>query len=229
MDDLELLQRYAREHSEQAFAELVSRYLNLVYSVALRQVGNSHLAEEITQAVFVILARKAGSLGRGTILPAWLYHTARLTAGHTLRTEARRLRREQEAYMQSSSEESEPNVWAQVAPMLEEAMDKLRGRERQVVLLRFYGGKAFREVAGALGISEDAAQKLNRRAVDKLRSFYLKRGIQVSVGVLLGAVAANSVQAAPAGLAVSTVATATAAKGAAGHPGGSYDHRRDGI
>jgi RNA polymerase sigma factor (sigma-70 family) len=214
MDDLELLQRYVREHSEQAFAELVSRHLNLVYSVALRQAGNAHLAEEITQIVFVILARKAGGLGGGTILPAWLYRTTRLTAGHTLRAEARRVRREQEAYMQSLSEESEPNVWAQVAPMLEDALDTLRERERQVVLLRFYGDQAFREVAAALSMSEDAAQKLNRRAVDKLRGFFLKRGIHVSVGMLLGAVAANSVQAAPAGLAKS-VAAAGITKGAA--------------
>ncbi|HYG36142.1 MAG TPA: sigma factor, partial [Clostridia bacterium] len=66
--DMELVRRYARDKSEEAFATLVSRYVDLVYSVAMRQVRDSHLAEEVTQSVFVILAQKAGSLGPQTIL-----------------------------------------------------------------------------------------------------------------------------------------------------------------
>jgi RNA polymerase sigma factor (sigma-70 family) len=102
MDDIELLREYSLRHSEEAFATLVSRHIDLVYSVALRHVGKHHQAEEITQAVFVILARKARSLGPGTILPGWLFRTARLTAANYVRTEIRRTRREQEAYMQSN-------------------------------------------------------------------------------------------------------------------------------
>src|SRR4051812_44078212 len=105
MDDRELLQEYATQKSEEAFATLVERHINMVYSVALRHAGNAHHAEEITQAVFVILAKKAASLSRGTILSGWLFHTARLTANNFLRTEIRRSRREQEAYMRSTLHE----------------------------------------------------------------------------------------------------------------------------
>lgn len=81
-DDIELLRRYACAGSEEAFATLVSRHINLVYSVALRYVGNPHQAEEISQAVFMILAKKASSLRPGVVLSGWLYHTARLTAAN---------------------------------------------------------------------------------------------------------------------------------------------------
>src|SRR5262245_56947212 len=102
VDDMELLRDYAQRNSETAFAELVRRHVNLVYSSAFRQAGNSTHAEEITQAVFIILARKAGQLRVGTILEGWLYETTRLTALSFLRGERRRQFREQEAYMQST-------------------------------------------------------------------------------------------------------------------------------
>ncbi|MGD0253016.1 MAG: sigma factor, partial [Verrucomicrobiota bacterium] len=89
MDDIELLAQYARHNSETAFTALVERYVNLVYSTALRRVGNPHAAEEITQAVFIILARKARSLSKRTVLSGWLYQTARLTAANFLRGEIR--------------------------------------------------------------------------------------------------------------------------------------------
>src|SRR6185295_5672350 len=100
-DDIELLRQYAEEQSEAAFETLVKRHVNLVYSAAQRSVDNGHQAEEITQAVFIILARKARSLRRGTILSGWLYQTARLTAANFRRSEIRRAQREQEAHMQS--------------------------------------------------------------------------------------------------------------------------------
>src|SRR4249920_408721 len=112
-DDISLLHEYVAHGSEEAFAALVTRHVNKVYSVALRHTGNPHQAEEITQAVFVILARKSSQLGKGVVLEGWLHQTARLTALAFIRSEMRRARREQEAYMQTVSNESEPDVWKQ--------------------------------------------------------------------------------------------------------------------
>src|SRR5258708_22106567 len=112
--DTELLHQYAKERSDKAFAKLVTRHLNLVYSAALRKTGNPSAAEEITQAVFIILAKKAGKLRPKTVLSAWLYQTARLTAANFQRTEIRRTRREKEAYMLSLSHEPESATWLQI-------------------------------------------------------------------------------------------------------------------
>src|SRR5262245_61692708 len=112
--DMELVREYASSGSEEAFTTLVSRHVNLVYSVALRKVGNPHQAEEIFQAVFIILAGKAGLFAQGTVLSGWLYQTARLTAANYFRGEARRTHREQEAQMQSLLEQPDPDAWTQV-------------------------------------------------------------------------------------------------------------------
>src|SRR6185436_20582797 len=122
LPDKELLAEYLRTNSEQAFATLVGRHVNKVYSVAMRHVGNSHQAEEITQAVFVILLRKAKTLHKETILSGWLYHTARLTAVTFLRSELRRARREQEAQMETLLNQCDDNAWQQLAPLLDDGV-----------------------------------------------------------------------------------------------------------
>src|SRR5271169_5657610 len=119
-DDMALLREYARRNSEEAFATLVSRHLNLVYSVAMRQVRDPHLAEEITQAVFIILARKAGSLSKESVLQGWLCRSAHFSARNALKAEHRRRHREQEAYMESLLHESKLDVWPQIGPLLDE-------------------------------------------------------------------------------------------------------------
>jgi RNA polymerase sigma factor (sigma-70 family) len=212
--DNELLAQYARINSEEAFAVLVARHVNLVYSVALRHVANPHQAEEITQVVFLILAKKAGSLSPNTVLTGWLYRTARLTAANYLRIENRRQRREQEAYMQSLTNESQADAWTQIAPILDAAMEHLGTRERNAVLLRFFEAKSLKDVGDALGASEAAAQKSVERALKKLRNFFTKRGITLSAATLLGVLSTHTVQAAPAGLAES-VMSAGITKGAA--------------
>jgi RNA polymerase sigma factor (sigma-70 family) len=143
LNDHELLAHFARENSEAAFAALVSRHVNLVYSVALRKTGNAHAAEEITQAVFIILAKKARGLSQRTILAGWLCETARLTAANYLRTEIRRQNREQEAYMESLLNEPEPEVWPQIAPLLDDALGKLNQKDRSAVVLRFLENRSF--------------------------------------------------------------------------------------
>jgi len=208
-NDHELLE-LARSGSETAFAALVARHVNLVYSAALRFTGNQHNAEEITQAVFIILARKA--LSPRTVLSGWLYQTARLTAANFVKGEIRRQNREQEAYMQSTLTEPDPAVWKQIAPFLDEAMGRLEETDRNAILLRFFENKTAQEIGAALKLNEAAAHKRVSRALEKLRKIFRKRGVTLTATVLAGAVAANSVQAAPAGLAMTV--TAVAAKGA---------------
>ena len=221
-DDIALLREYARQNSEAAFATLVARHVNLVYSVALRSVRDPHLAEEITQAVFVILARKADSLGDQTILSGWLCRTARYASANALTIRRRRQKREQEAYMQSILESGgdapSPSIreetWNQIAPLLDGALEKLGQKDHDALVLRFFENKNFAEVGAALGASEDAAKMRVNRALEKLRKFFTKRGVALSSVAIAGAVSANSVQAAPAMLAKSVTAVAIA-KGAA--------------
>jgi len=184
LDDIALLAQYARDNSEAAFATLVTRHVNLVYSTALRSAGNPNAAEEITQAVFIILARKARSLSPRTILSGWLYQTARLTAANFLRAEIRRQHREQEAYMQSLLNEPEPDVWPQIAPLLDAAMTGLGEKDRNAIVLRFFENKSLGEVGSALGASEDAAKMRVNRALEKLRKFFSKRGIVLSAPLI---------------------------------------------
>ncbi|MGO9002663.1 MAG: RNA polymerase sigma factor, partial [Limisphaerales bacterium] len=159
LDDTALLREYVERNSEEAFAALVTRHVNKVYSVALRLTGNPHSAEEITQAVFVILAKKSRQLGKRVILSGWLYQTARLTAVTFIRGGIRRARREQEAYMQSTLTEPDAAAWEQITPLLDEAMGRLGETDRHAVVLRFFDGKSIREVGAALGANEDAAKK----------------------------------------------------------------------
>jgi RNA polymerase sigma factor (sigma-70 family) len=213
-DDIALLKEFAEENSEAAFTALVERYVNLVYSAALRSVGNAHAAQEISQAVFIILARKAKSLGTKTILSGWLYQTTRLTAANYLRGEIRRQHREQEAYMQSTLNEPAQEVWSQIAPLIEGAMGKLGDRDRDAIVLRYFENKSLAEVGAALGASEDAAKMRVNRSLEKLRNIFAKRGVDSTTAMLGGAIAANSIHAAPIGLA-KIISTAAIAKGAA--------------
>lgn len=207
-DDHSLLREYVEHDSGEAFATLVGRHVNMVYSVALRHVRNPHHAEEITQAVFVILAKKSRRLGQSVVLSGWLYLTARLTAVTFIRSEIRRTRREQEAYMQNTINENSPESWPQVAPHLDNAMASLREADRHAVVLRFFDGRSLRDVGNALGVSEDSAKKRIQRAVGKLRQFLVQRGVTLPVATLTAIISANSVEAAPAGLAKAATAVA---------------------
>src|SRR5476649_2751968 len=210
-NDMDLVREFARHNSEAAFTELVRRHLNLVYSVARRCTGNDGDAHDVTQAVFIILARKAAGLREKTLLTGWLYETTRFAAARLLRTNARRHAREQEAYMQSTLNEADKDssrhseatadVWEKLSPHLEAAMDKLSQRDRALLVLRFYENKSGPEAAALLGIREDTAHKRVTRAIEKLRKFFVKRGVTLTATAIAGAVSANSVQAAPVALA----------------------------
>jgi RNA polymerase sigma factor (sigma-70 family) len=209
MNDTSLIREYADRDSEAAFADLVHRHIHLVHSVAFRYVRNSADAQDVTQAVFVILAKKAASLRQRSTLTGWLYETTRFTAATFLRTRARQQTREQEAYMQSTVNDPDPSgVWRQLEPFLEEAMSGLNKEERELLALRFFENKTAAQTAAMLGIREGAAHKRAARALEKVRRFFSKRGIHSTTAIISGAISANSVQAAPAALAKSVTAVA---------------------
>jgi RNA polymerase sigma factor (sigma-70 family) len=213
-NDMELVREYAAHNSEAAFATLVSRHIDLVYSVALRHVRDVHLAEEITQAAFIILARKAGSLSPRTILPGWLCRTAHYVSTRALTMQQRRQIREQEAYMQAVSNEPESANWTQIAPLLDTALSQLGEKDHDAIVLRFFQNKSLNEIGAAQGASEDAARKRVGRALEKLRKFLAKRGVASTAPIIAEAISAHSVQAAPVALA-KTVTAVALAKGAA--------------
>lgn len=213
-DDMKLVSEFAAGRSEPAFTALVERHVGLVHSAALRQTGDPHLAEEITQAVFIILARKAATLGRDTILPAWLYRTTRYTAANALKIQHRRRVREQEACMQSTMQsEDTANAWQQLAPLLDDTMSELSESDRASLVLRYFENRPWREVAMLMQVTEDAAQKRVTRALDKLRFLFAKRGVTITVAAIAAALSANSVKAAPAGM-TKIISSVVAAKGA---------------
>jgi RNA polymerase sigma factor (sigma-70 family) len=214
--DCDLLRRYAETRSEDAFAELVRRHVNLVYSAAMRQVnGDSHLAQDVAQTVFTELARKAASLCGRQLLTGWLYTCTHFTAAKAVRKEYRRRTHELEAHaMDELCHSAAPDIdWENIRPVLDEVMHKLKESDRDVILMRYFENRQLADIGEKLGLSEDAARKRVDRALEKLRGFLSKSG--VTAGALAAALSANAVQVAPVGLAT-TLASASLAGAAAG-------------
>jgi RNA polymerase sigma factor (sigma-70 family) len=212
-DSRELLREYAQTRSETAFGELTRRYVNLVYSTALRRVnGDAHLAEDVAQMVFIDLARMAPKLNREILIGGWLHkHTLHL-ASHVMRTRQRRETREREAVAMSALQE-QPNL-SHIAPIIDEAIQELPDEDRIAILARFFERQDYRSVGLVLGSTEEAARKRVDRALEKLESLLKKRGFTQSAAALGAALLADSVSAAPAGLA-STLSTAAITAGTA--------------
>lgn len=196
------------EQSGAAFSTLVDRHVNKVYSVALRHTGNAHQAQDVTQAVFVLLSLKAQEIGPRVILSGWLYRTAHLTALTWIRSDIRRVNREQEAYRQSELQSQESGTWTQIAPLLDIAIAGLNEADRNALVLRFFDFKSLREVGAALGASEEAAQKRIHRALEKLRVVFQSHGVKSTTEFLAENIPARSMVIAPAALAKDLAAVA---------------------
>lgn len=215
--DIELIRQFVRDRSEAAFARLVERHVNLVYSVACRFTRNAADAQDVAQAVFIILAKKADRISERTVLTGWLYEATRFTAIRHLRNHARRQACEKEALMESNLTHGEPaDTWRELEPHLEAAMARLAERDRTLLALRYFENKTGAEAAALLGIREDAAHKRTARALEKLRLLFQRRGIHSTTAVIAAAISTNSLQAAPAGLAGSIAAGAAGSAAAGG-------------
>src|SRR5437899_2714726 len=214
--DAQLLREYAEHGAETAFAEIVARHTNLVYSAALRQVDSPDIAADVAQSVFVGLARGAQGLSRrlaeNASLAGWLCRSARNISLNLRRDEFRRHSRERQAMDNLDSIPDATPDWERLRPVLDEVMSELSEPDYDALLIRFFKNQDLRSVGLALGVSDDAAQKRVSRALDKLRDLLSQRGIRTSATALSITLSANAVQAAPAGLAVA-IATATALAG----------------
>ena len=208
LDDMALLRRYAEDGCEEAFAALVTRHIHYVYSVARRECAVPHQAEEITQAAFIILARKAGRLPANTILSGWLFRTVRYVARNVHRAEERRRLREEEVANMSAHEPQQDTLWEQVGPLLNDAMAALSHADRDAITLRFFEKKTHAEVAAALRTNEAAARKRLSRALDRLRTFLSRRGVVVPVAALTALLTSHAVEAAPVALVSGVTAAA---------------------
>jgi RNA polymerase sigma factor (sigma-70 family) len=211
--DSELLRRFAKTNSEDTFAELVKRHMNLVYSAALRQVGgDTHLAQDVAQTVFTDLARKASSLSHRETLTGWLYTSAHFAAAKIARTENRRHDREGK-FMREPIHETVPEAdWEKLRPTLDEVMHELKETDREAVLLRYFENRQFAEVGAKLGLNESAARMRVERALEKLRAIFAKRGITTATE-LASVISANAVQIAPANLAATLTSSSIATVG----------------
>jgi RNA polymerase sigma factor (sigma-70 family) len=214
----QLLRAYVAENSEDAFRGLVDTHIGLVYSTALRVVhGDTALASDVTQIVFTDLARKAQTLPKDVVLSGWLYRHTTFTASKVVRGESRRRVREQEAANMNPHNEADA-IWDRLTPLLDGAMASLSGRDRDAVVMRYFERRDYRSVAANLKMSEDAAQKRVSRALEKLRTYFERRGIAVS-GTTLGALmTAHAVSAVPSTLAGAVAGNALVHVGAAATP-----------
>ena len=219
IDDSELLRRYV-EGSESAFTEFVQRHVNLVYTAALRRVGNDRqLAEEITQTVFTQCARKAKALRQHPALSGWLHGSTRFAAIDSLRARKRRTATEAIETMNSAIDDATEAglAWKEIRPVIDGLLDRLGEVERRTVMLRFFEGHSFAEIGARLRISEDTARMRVDRALEKLRQALARRGVGSTTATLGLALGTHAVRAAPLGLAhtVSTVAATAAGSGVA--------------
>ncbi len=216
MHDWQLIQEFVKSDSQAAFGRLVERHLNFVYSTCLREIGDSALAEDATQAVFLLLWQKAATLRPETVLAGWLFQTARFVSKNARKQEIRHQQRTQKAaeammHEMTTQPSAEEDNWAQIQPLLHDAMSTLNAGDRSAVLLRCFEARSLKETGEALGVSEDAARKRVSRALEKLRRYFTRHGVTLSMATLAALLSSHAVQAAPASLAAAMTTAFSAA------------------
>ena len=211
-EEVQWLQEYARTGSPQAFARLVEANLGVVYSAAMRQLRDHHLAEDVTQQAFLRLAQKASGLKRETVPAAWLLVTTRYLAGDARRAAARRAAREQKAAQMRSNPSHTPehDPWSEIELLLDEALCSLSSDDRRAVTLRYLQGRNVEQVAAALDVSHDAASQRVHRAIGRLRDFLQRRGATVDRAALGSLMLSRGFHPPPPALAASIVKSAAA-------------------
>jgi len=200
MEDAQLLREFVQRNAQDAFAEVVRRYVDLVHSVALRHTTSHALSQEITQTVFLILARQAGRVASHPCLAGWLHRTASQVASRALRTEWRRQRRESEAAALTSPNMKDPDDSQSILNCLDEAMSQLGRSDHSVLVLRYFLRKSMKDVGAALGTTEPAAKMRVQRALGRLRNELARKGILCSSTLLAEVLEQSAVISAPSAI-----------------------------
>jgi RNA polymerase sigma factor (sigma-70 family) len=218
MTDIELLQQY-RGGSDEAFAQLVARHLGWICGMARRRLRDSHLAEDVAQAVFMLLHQKAPTFPADGAMVSWLHRTTWYATEVAARGERRRRDRETHAAAMASQVEltdhGPQGEWEQLAPILDQLICKLSRADREALLLRYFRDMSYTEVAEQTGTTAEAARKRVDRAIEKLRKFAANQGISFPAMTLGVHLAKDLRPAPPAGLIARSVVAATSPSGAA--------------
>jgi len=211
------LRIFVANRDPKAFEAIVRQYLKIVYAAARRQVRDAQLAEDVTQAVFIVLSQKAGRVPVDRPLSGWLLKTTGYVAANSLRAERRRREHERRAISMTSESNSDrrDDPWEGIEPLLDRGLARLRSSDRDLVLWRFFESKSIGEIARQLEISEEAASKRLGRAVENLRQYFRRHGVATTAGVLTTILASRTSEAAPAHLAGAITGTAPASASAA--------------
>jgi RNA polymerase sigma factor (sigma-70 family) len=202
-DDAQLLRQYVDTRSEVAFNQLVERHLGLVYHSVARQLGeDSHLAPDVTQGVFLLLAERARVLCNHPSLAGWLHTTAHFKVSAARRGERRRRIREEAAFAMRAVLTDSPAeaAWEQIRPILDDVVLELPKKDREAVLLRFFEGQAFAEIGLRLQLTEKGAYTRVDRALGRLRERLGRRGITSSAAALGAVLSSHAGLAAPSGM-----------------------------
>ena len=209
-EDAQQLREFVEGRSHEAFGRIVCRHVNLVYAAALRQTRNVEAAQDVTQAVFIALARKARSLDRQTVLGSWLLVATRYAALDLLKRENRRRIHERRAAQMAPTIEdpSDSRGWQELAEELDAALIHLGEKDRRAIVLRYLEGRSLAEVSRITGASTDAVRQRLHRAIGRMRAFFQARGISVTGGAIGPAMLSHAVHPAPAGVAISATAAA---------------------
>jgi RNA polymerase sigma factor (sigma-70 family) len=198
MTDWSLLRQYLDTGSEAAFSKLMDRRMKLVYWTCRRDLNDDQLAEDATQAVFVLLVQKARSFNKGVSISSWLFQAARFISRDMIRREGTRKRYEEGA-AQTMAYQSQEEQWPIVERRLNEAIATLSTADQEAILLRYFDGLSLSEVAGEIGTTEDTARKRVNRAVERMRRFLTHKEVAVSSTALAALLASHPAKAVPAG------------------------------
>jgi RNA polymerase sigma factor (sigma-70 family) len=178
LSDSLLLERYAKEKSQEAFSALVSRYADMVYATCFRRLRAAEAAEDASQAVFLLLSQNAGRLNAQRTLAPWLHSMAVLVCKGYLSKEAKLKKIAQEMAKMETNPHKHDETLSLV--LVDEALTKLSKEDREAVVLRYLQGLSNEELAQELGTSQDGARMRVNRALAKLRSKLAAFGLVIT-------------------------------------------------